>query len=34
MKIKDLIEELKTYDGETNFAIKLVVKYYDLSNIQ
>ena len=29
MKIKDLIEELKMYDGETDFAIKLVVNPHD-----
>lgn len=29
MKIKDLIKELKYYDEETNFAIKLVVDPHD-----
>ena len=29
MKIKDLIKELKYYDEETDFAIKLVVDPYD-----
>ena len=29
MKIKDLIKELKYYDEETDFAIKLVVDPHD-----
>jgi len=29
MKIKDLIKELKYYDKETDFAIKLVVDPHD-----
>ena len=29
MKIKDLIKELKYYDEETDFAIKLVVDTHD-----
>ena len=29
MKVKELIKELKTYDGETDFAIKLVVDPHD-----
>ena len=29
MKIKDLIKELKYYDEETDFAIKLVVNPHD-----
>lgn len=29
MKVKDLIKELKKYDGETDFVIKLVVDPYD-----
>jgi hypothetical protein len=29
VKIKDLIKELKYYDEETNFAIKLVVDPHD-----
>ena len=29
MKVKELIKELKTYDGETDFAVKLVVDPHD-----